>query len=156
MIAVREKRPDDQAWIEALLVERWGTTTIVSNGLLFDAAALPALVAGDCEGLATYALEPGGVAELVSLDARTSGAGCGTALVEALAALLRARGIARLRLTTSNDNLDALRFYQRRGFRITAIRAGRLDDARMLKPSIPHVGRYGIPVRDEIELSLAL
>ena len=155
-IAVREKRPDDQAWIEALLIERWGTTTIVSNGNLFDAAALPALVAGDREGLATYALEPGGVAELVSLDARTPRGGAGTALIDALAAVLRARGVRTLRLTTSNDNIDALRFYQRRGFRLTAIRPGGLDEARALKPSIPHAGHYGIPLHDEIELRLEL
>ncbi len=156
MIEVREKRPADQSWIEELLVERWGATMVVSNCMMFDAAALPALVAGERDGLATYVLEPDGVAELVSLDARTPGRGVGTALLEGLAALLRARGVAVLRLTTSNDNVDALRFYQRRGFRLTHVRPGGLDEARKLKPSIPLIGRYGIPLRDELELRLDL
>jgi hypothetical protein len=58
-------------------------------------------------------------------------------------------------LTTTNDNLDALRFYQRRGFRISAVRPRAVERARAtLKPEIPEVGAYGIPVRDEIDLEL--
>ena len=60
---------------------------------------------------------------------------------------------SRLWLVTTNDNLDALRFYQRRGFRVADVRPGALDDARRsLKPTIPEVGRFGIPIRDEIIL----
>jgi hypothetical protein len=57
-----------------------------------------------------------------------------------------------LRVTTTNDNLNALRFYQRRGFRMTEIRPGAVDKARYLKPSIPLAGEFGIPIHDEIEL----
>lgn len=58
---------------------------------------------------------------------------------------------------TTNDNVDALRFYQRRGFRIVAVRTGAVDEARSaLKPGIPHRGHYGIPLRDEIELAQPL
>jgi hypothetical protein len=56
-------------------------------------------------------------------------------------------------LVTTNDNLDALRFYQRRGFRITEVRLGAVDEARRtLKPGIPAIGASGIPIRDEIVL----
>ena len=55
-------------------------------------------------------------------------------------------------LVTTNDNLDALRVYQRRGFRLAELRAGAVDAARALKPSIPVTGRYGIPLRDELIL----
>jgi ribosomal protein S18 acetylase RimI-like enzyme len=59
----------------------------------------------------------------------------------------------RLWLVTTNDNLDALRFYQRRGFRITEVRPGASDEARRaLKPSMSEVGNFGIPIRDEIVL----
>jgi hypothetical protein len=51
------------------------------------------------------------------------------------------------RLVTSNDNLDAIRFYQRRGA---------IDDARKLKPQIPKLGHFAIPLHDEIELELPL
>jgi hypothetical protein len=92
------------------------------------------------------------VAELVMLDAITAGLGVGTALIEALLSRLSAEGVEILRVTTTNDNLSALRFYQRRDFRITEVRPGAVDDARRLKPSIPIVGEYGIPIRDEIDL----
>jgi L-amino acid N-acyltransferase YncA len=87
-----------------------------------------------------------------SLDALKSGCGVGTALVEGLISKLRAEGVNILRVTTTNDNLDALRFYQRRGFRIIAVRPGAVDESRRIKPSISAVGEYGIAIRDEIEL----
>jgi len=59
-------------------------------------------------------------------------------------------------VTTTNDNLDALRFYQRRGFRLVALRPGAVDGARGPKPSLPQIGAYGIPLHDEIELRLDL
>jgi Acetyltransferase (GNAT) family len=62
-------------------------------------------------------------------------------------------GCARLWLVTTNDNVDALRFYQRHGFRLAAVHRGAVDDSRgRLKPEIPVVGAYGMPLRDEIEL----
>jgi GNAT superfamily N-acetyltransferase len=75
-----------------------------------------------------------------------------TALIEALISKLRAEGVSALRVTTTNDNLDALRFYQRRGFQIVAVRPGAVDESRRVKPSIPVIGEHGIPIRDEIEL----
>jgi hypothetical protein len=72
----------------------------------------------------------------------------------ALARLLRAQGIAILRVTTTNGNLSALH-YQRRGFRIVAVRPDAAA-SRRTKPGIPEVGEYGIPIRDEIELVLML
>ena len=62
-------------------------------------------------------------------------------------AWLPARG-----LTTTNDNVDALRFYQRHGFRLVELRPGAVDAARRLKPEIPATGAHGIPLRDELEL----
>ncbi len=59
-----------------------------------------------------------------------------------------------IRLTTTNDNVDALRFYQRRGFRLAELRPGAVDRSRQEKPQIPRVGDYGIPLHDEIDLTL--
>ena len=58
---------------------------------------------------------------------------------------------------TTNDNLDALRFYQRRGFRLVALRPGAVDESRVsLKPQIGVSGDFEIPLRDELELELRL
>jgi ribosomal protein S18 acetylase RimI-like enzyme len=77
-------------------------------------------------------------------------------LLEAAAATARERGCRRLVLMTTNDNLGALRFYQRRGFRLVARRPGAVDAARARKPAIPPIGDFGIPLRDELELQRAL
>ena len=57
---------------------------------------------------------------------------------------------------TTNDNLGALRFYQRRGLRLVAVHRGAVDHARAVKPAIPRVGEHGIEIHDELELELAL
>jgi GNAT superfamily N-acetyltransferase len=153
---IREKEPKDQPWIDTILNERWGSRgLIVVHGEVFDARNLPALIAGEQEGLATYQVRRTidvVVAELITLDAIKVHQGVGTALIEFLITSLRAQGMGLLRVTTTNDNLDALRFYQRRGFRMMVVRPGAVDDARRIKPSITAIGEYGIPVRDEIEL----
>jgi len=155
-LPIRDKRPDDQTWVERLLRERWGGTQVVTCGELLDAAVLPALVAGERQGLLTWRRLEQRTAQLVTLDAVTQRQGVGSALLTALVERLRIEGLARLHVTTTNDNLDALRFYQRRGFRIAAMRPGAIEAARVRKPTIPEVGAYGIPLRDEIELSLEL
>lgn len=71
--------------------------------------------------------------------------------------MARRAGCTRLWLVTTNDNLDALRFYQRRGFRLSRLRPGAVDLSRQtLKPEIPEVGTFGIAIRDELELELDL
>jgi GNAT superfamily N-acetyltransferase len=152
-ITVRLKEKADQPWVERVLTQSWGSTVIATNGRIIDAAALPALVAGSQVGLATFEIdEAANEAHLVTLNALVIGRGIGSALVEALADSLADMEIAALRVSTTNDRLDALRFYQRRGFRLVAVQPGALDEARRLKPSIPLVGDYGIAMRDRIDL----
>jgi GNAT superfamily N-acetyltransferase len=154
-LPIRPPGPADALWINSFLRDRWGATTIVVHGEVIEATRLPALMAGDRHGLATYRRLDRD-AELVTLDADPTGAGTGTALIEALVALLRTDGCERLWLTTTNDKLSALRFYLRRDFRLIQVRLGAVDDARRRKPSIPTIGEYGIPLRDELDLCRVL
>jgi len=152
---VRDKEPEDQPWIEKILSERWRGVQVIIHNEIFEAHLLPALIAGEKDGLATFRIQQAnGVkfAELKTLDEVTANQGVGTALIEALISRLRVEMVTVLRVTTTNDNLNALRFYQRRGFRITEVRPGAVDKSRCIKPSISLIGEYGIPIRDEIEL----
>ena len=145
----------DRAWLAGVLAQRWGSTLIARRGTLVDAGELPGLVAeidDEAVGLATYE-EAGGMIEIVTLDALGGPRGVGTALVEALVARAGERHCSRVWLVTTNDNLQALRFYQRRGFRLACLHAGAVDRARALKPGIPVVGSGGLEIHDEIELA---
>jgi ribosomal protein S18 acetylase RimI-like enzyme len=152
---IRERSDDDAPWMRALLHQRWNGTIMYVHGEAIDVMALPALVAGENKGLATYRIMDG-EAELVSLDAVDPGQGVGTSLLTALIDRLARQGLRRLWATTSNDNLAALAFYQRRGFRLQRVRAGAIDETRRLKPGIPLIAENGIPIRDEIDLCLEL
>lgn len=130
----------------------------LSLGGVVDASLLPGWLAladpdGEVVGLLTY-LVSGDVADIVTINA-FAGGGIGAALVEALTGEVGAVA-ARLRVTTTNDNTRALRFYQRAGFRLTALRPGAVDEARKIKPGIPVIGNDGIPIRDELELVMEL
>jgi ribosomal protein S18 acetylase RimI-like enzyme len=157
-IRVRPSGAADAAWIAAVLRDQWGATAIVSRGRMHQADRLSGLIAerdSRPAGLLTYRIEAG-ECEIVTMNALQPRVGIGTALVEAAAATARRAGCRRLWLITTNDNLDALRFYQRRGFTLVAVHAGAIDTARRLKPSISFIGAYGIPIRDEIELDRRL
>ncbi len=58
-------------------------------------------------------------------------------------------------LITTDANLHALRFYQRRGLVLAALHRNAVEAARRIKPEIPLIGNDGIPIRDELELELA-
>ena len=94
---------------------------------------------------------------MLTLHADRQWGGVGSALVGEVERIAHAAGCGRLWLITTNDNVDALRFYQPRGFRLVALHAGTVDDSRAgLKPEIPKVGEHGIPLRDELELEREL
>jgi GNAT superfamily N-acetyltransferase len=147
----------DREWARAKLRDLWGEGA-VSRGVVHDPSALPGFVAeevGGPVGLVTYRID-GAECEVVTLDAFPQGAGAGTALLQAVAAVARDAGCRRVWLITTNDNLRALRFYQRRGFHLVAVHRDALARSRELKPSISEVGFHGIPLRDELELELTL
>lgn len=157
-VVIRTRTPADNRSVVDLLAGSWGSTTVVCHGAVYDAAALPALVAARgtrLAGLLTYTIIADGL-EVVSLNAVVPRSGVGGALLAAAADVAEAAGCARLWLITTNDNLDALRFYQRRGMRIVGVAPGAVDEARRIKPSIPQVGAYGIGIHDEITLELRL
>jgi ribosomal protein S18 acetylase RimI-like enzyme len=128
----------------------------LSLGGVVDASTLPGWVAerdGEVVGLLTY-LAGDDIVDVVTINSFTGG-GVGAALIEALATEVRGSA-GRLRVTTTNDNTRALRFYQLAGFRLTALRPGAVAVSRRSKPEIPELGEDGIPIRDELELEMEL
>lgn len=153
-MAVRPYRESDRPWAESLLDE-FGGPLQARRGELIDVLALPGFTAErDARpiGLLTYR-RANGECELAFIATLERQHGIGSALLDALCQ--EVADCERIWLVTTNDNLEALRFYQRRGFRLSGLRAGAVDESRRrLKPQISTVGDFGIPIRDEIELEL--
>jgi ribosomal protein S18 acetylase RimI-like enzyme len=110
---------------------------------------------GEAVGLLTYEVV-GDQMEVMTIESWVERSGAGSALLAAAVDEARRAGCRRVWLITTNDNLRALRFYQRRGLRLVAVYPGAVAAARALKPSIPLVGQHGIQVTDELELELLL
>ncbi|GHO94755.1 N-acetyltransferase [Reticulibacter mediterranei] len=157
--SIRPLTSHDRIWILQFISEQWGSNIIISRGTFYTADALPGFIAvedGKRVGLITYHIQ-GNECEVVSVDSTRPGKGIGTALIDAVRQEAQRTGCKRLWLITTNDNLTALRFYQRHGFVLVAVHRNAIDEvSRKLKPQIPLIGEHGIPIRDEIELEMPL
>jgi O-antigen/teichoic acid export membrane protein/GNAT superfamily N-acetyltransferase len=155
---IRPLDEGDLGWLRALMDERWGGELQVVNGVGFHPAEQPGFIAveGDRRvGVITYLIE-GSSCVIGLLQSLDEGRGIGSELVETVVELARGRGIPRVRVVTTNDNLRAQRMYERIGFRVVEVRPGAVDVSRTIKPSIPAVGRDGVPITDEIEYGIEL
>jgi len=157
LFMVRPITEDDQHWVPQFVRDRWGAESVVAHGVVYYPHKLQGFVAevspAKRVGLATYVIE-NSACELVTLDSLHEGQGIGSALVQAVAREGSQFGCSRLWCITTNDNLPALAFYQKRGFRIVAVYPGAVERSRIIKPSIPLYGIESIPIRDEIELEM--
>ncbi|MDF1539100.1 MAG: GNAT family N-acetyltransferase [Candidatus Thorarchaeota archaeon] len=155
---VRALQKRDNQWAFDLWAKMWHDDQVVTQGRIFklnDLQGFVALSSSERVGLLTYHIDDGQL-EIVTLDSLMEGVGIGSTLVDHALSEAKRRKCKRVWLITTNDNTEALRFYQRRGFAIHSLHRGAIEQSRQLKPSIPHVGKHGIPIRDEIELEYLL
>jgi len=145
---------EDLAWLKALWRDTWGGETMVSRGQVHELMDLAAIIAWQGQARVGAATFDAGDEdwEITSLNAIVENQGVGSALLDIIEAAARFQMATRLWLITTNDNIRALRFYQRRGYRLVAVYPWAVDEARKLKPTIPKLGNDGIPIHDEIEL----
>ncbi len=158
MTTLRRLSSDDVPRLRQFLIEHWGGEEMITRGHLYRPEQLEGFIVEDGEewvGLLTFVIKDG-ECEVTSLDSLREGLGIGSKLLEQAIEEARVRGCKRLFLLTTNDNLNALGFYQKRGFAITAIYRGAVNASRKIKPGIPLVGYNNIPLRDEIELEIPL
>jgi glyoxylase-like metal-dependent hydrolase (beta-lactamase superfamily II)/GNAT superfamily N-acetyltransferase len=157
-VTVRATTAADRPAIDALLQREWGSSVMVVNGERLLPADFPGFLAlrdDGIVGLVTYRLLPD-ACEVLVLNSLEPGHGIGRRLLDAVATVARAAAKSHLTVVTTNDNLPALRLYQRYGMHMAALRPGAVDRSRAVKPEIPATGVDGIPIRDEIELELRL
>ena len=106
-------------------------------------------------GLLTYRID-GNCMEILTLNSTVGGQGIGSSLMLRAIQTARENDCTTVTLVTTNDNLRAIGFYQRLGFRMMAINLGAVDDARKIKSQIPETDKRGVPIRDEIVMELSL
>jgi ribosomal protein S18 acetylase RimI-like enzyme len=139
--------------------EHWGDEAMIDRDRFFypaEHSGFLAVEGEDVVGVITQQFENGDC-EVSSLESLKPGQGIGGRLLEAVVADARQTGCRRVWLITTNDNVNALRFYQKRGFRLAALYVGAVDHAReKYKPSIPLLSEDGLPIRDEFELELKI
>lgn len=172
----------DREWIAHFMDQHWGTTQIVSRGKAVYGHLLPGFVAerpveGDEEpdneipedndeaedpvqpvkriGLVTYNIEDN-ACEITTLNSLEEERGVGGALVDAVVTAMKEAKVKRIWLITTNDNLPALKFWQKRDFHLVTVHRDAIQEARRIKPQIPITGYEGIPIRDELELEMLL
>lgn len=151
-------REENRALINDFLLKHWYSTDMIVRGQSMDmtkASGLFALENGEIMGLVTYIIRDN-VMEILSLDSLREKQGLGTRLLQAAIEEARKGGCRKVVLVTTNDNLNALRFYQKRGFDMVRLYRNAMDAARKQKPGIPLIGENDIPLKHEIELELVL
>lgn len=157
-ITIREATHNDSPLIASFMREHWGGEPLVVRSKEYFPSKLPGFVAfsnSQLKGFLFYEIQDKDC-EIVVFEVFEKFQGLGTMLLQELTNRAKALRCQRVFLMTSNDNLDALRFYQRRGFYICGIHINAMAKSRLLKPSIPETGDYDIPIRDEIDLELIL
>jgi ribosomal protein S18 acetylase RimI-like enzyme len=157
-VEFRRLSQNDLPRLRQFWIDHWGGEEMITRGNVYRPEQLDGFVVDDGNewiGLLTFFIKDG-ECEVTSLDSLREGQGIGSMLIDKTIAEARARGCKRLFLITTNDNMHALGFYQKRGFEIVAVHRGAVNESRKRKPSIPLVGMDGIPLRDEIELEISL
>jgi GNAT superfamily N-acetyltransferase len=157
-LELRRLSQNDLPRLRRFWIDHWGGEEMITRGNVYRPEQLDGFVVDDGNewmGLLTFFIKDG-ECEVTSLDSLREGQGIGSMLIDKTIAEARARGCKRLFLITTNDNMHALGFYQKRGFEIVAVHRGAVNESRKRKPSIPLVGMDGIPLRDEIELEISL
>ncbi|MHC4695506.1 MAG: GNAT family N-acetyltransferase [Planctomycetota bacterium] len=153
-----EIRDGDREEVAQFIEKHWHSRLVMSRGCQFyphQERGFFERRGGHIVGLLTYHID-GKSMEILTLNSTLSGHGIGSSLMLSAIEIARTCNCNQVALTTTNDNLRAIGFYQRLGFRMVEVNAGVVDEARKTKPQIPKIGERGIPIHDEIVMELAI
>jgi len=153
-----ELQPADREELAAFIETHWQSPVVMSRGRAFYPHKEDGFVDrrdGQIVGLLTFHVENKEL-EILTLNATLEGKGIGSALMLATIEKARSLGCKKIWLTTTNDRLKPIGFYQRIGFRMTSINLNVVDEARKIKPQIPEFGERGVRIQDEIVMELKI
>lgn len=140
--------------VNQFFLDNWFSTDMSIRGKIIDCTKVDGFLLQEDNiiiGLVTYTFF-GDICEIVSLDSKKENIGIGSALLEEIEKVAINNKCKKMRLITTNDNMRALQFYQKRGYCLTKLYPNAMEEVRKVKPDVPILGDNDIPLRDEIEL----
>lgn len=157
-MARAEIQDSDREELAEFIEQHWHSKLVMSQGKSYYPHQEQGFLErrdGKIVGVLTFRIDNHAL-EILTLNSLLSGQGIGTSLILDTIEKARRMRATRIWLTTTNDHLRAIGFYQRLGFRMIAINVGAVDEARKIKPEIPMMGERGVPIHDEIVMELAI
>ena len=144
--------------VDDFIMKHWFTLDMVVHGEKINLGNADGFYASEDNrivGLITYRIANNEM-EIMSLDSLNEKKGIGTSLLDKAIQTAKDVGCLRIMLITTNDNLSALQFYQKRGFDIIRLHHNAVEESRKIKPQIPLTGSNGIPIKHENELEMKI
>lgn len=148
----------NRAMVNDFLISHWYTTKMILRGKEVDMTVVDGFFMSENSsiiGLITYHIQRNTM-EILSLDSLRENQGLGTLLLDTAIKEAQRLKCSKIVLITTNDNINALRFYQKRGFDMVHLYYNSMVVSRRLKPEIPLIGENSIPLKHEIEFQLQL
>ena len=157
--SIQRIQDQHQELVHNFFIKQWGSTEMVLSSGTYKVNELEGFIAsdesGEMKGIITYIVHQEQM-EIISFNSLMERNGIGSRLLFEVEMIARERGLKKVTVLTTNDNTDALRFYQRKGYRLTEVIINAVDLARQHKPQIPKIGHYKIPIHDELKLTKML
>jgi len=156
-LTIIQKLDKHNEWVRNDLISQFGSEKIISIGKQYENASTLAGFIAENEntfsGVLLYSIS-GNECELVYVHAIKPGNGVGKNLIAKLIETVKNKAIERLWVITTNDNLEALAFYQKQEFNLVKVYPNAMEKVRKIKPFVPMTGKNDIPLRDMIELEM--
>ena len=144
--------------VNQILKDEWHCPPSISRGKIIDTTILPGFLFIEddkIKGIVTYNID-NEECEIVTLNSFEENKGIGTALIRGVLDIAKKSDCKRIWLITTNDDINAIRFYQKKGFDLKAAHINAMEISRKLKPSIPLIGMDSIPIKHELEFEILI
>lgn len=144
--------------VNKFIKKNWYSTDMFVGGDIIDMTTIDGIVVyeeGKIVALETYRIKDK-ECEIISLDSLKEGQGIGTELINRVIQIAKDNLCKRVKVITTNDNIHAIEFYQKRGFDMFKLYHNAVNRARQMKPSIPLLGDNNIFINHEIEFQFLI
>ncbi len=144
--------------VNQLVTDEWAGPIVVTKGISHDtsnADGFVFIIDGKLMGYILYVIKDQ-QCEVLVLQSMAENHGIGSALINSVIGAAKSNYCKRVWLITTNDNIHAIRYYQKFGFELKNVFINAINNARRIKPSIPLLGNEGIPIKHEFEFEYIL